>query len=53
MQHIFPASEYVREDLIGHYRIAPEKVTVAGMGVGKIQPFMGQKDYRNGHILLL
>lgn len=51
MEHIFPASEYVREDLIKHYQIASEKVSVVGMGVGKIQPFMGQKDYRNGHIL--
>jgi glycosyltransferase involved in cell wall biosynthesis len=53
MEHIFPASEYVREDLIGRYKIDSQKITVVGMGVGKIQPFTGKKDYRNGHILFV
>jgi glycosyltransferase involved in cell wall biosynthesis len=53
MEHIFSASEYVRENLIEHYKLAPEKVTVVGMGVGKIQPFTGHKDYQNGHILFV
>jgi glycosyltransferase involved in cell wall biosynthesis len=53
MEHIFSASEYVRENLIEHYRISPDKVTVVGVGVGKIQSFTGQKDYRSGHILFV
>ena len=53
MEHIFSASEYVRENLIEHYKIDPGKVTVVGMGVGEIQPFTDKKDYRNGHILFV
>src|SRR5262249_4486298 len=32
MSHIFPISEYVRQNLITHYRIPPERITVVGTG---------------------
>ncbi len=49
--HIFPISEYVRDDLVSHYGIALEKITVAGTGLGVIRPYHGRKDYTNGEIL--
>jgi glycosyltransferase involved in cell wall biosynthesis len=51
MKHIFPTSQYVKEDLVANYGVPPEKVTVVGTGRGIIQPFHGAKDYTNGKIL--
>lgn len=53
MNHIFSISNYVKEDLIEHYRIPPEKITVVGTGLGVIKPFMGEKDYSNRKILFV
>ncbi|AXY74552.1 glycosyltransferase [Paraflavitalea soli] len=49
--HIFPISEYVKENLINHYHVNPSKITVVGTGPGVIKPFFGQKDYRQKKIL--
>lgn len=49
--HIFSISEYVKENLINHYRISPKKITVVGTGRGILDPFFGTKDYYNGKIL--
>jgi len=51
MEHIFPISEYVKENLITHYGINPDKITVVGTGLGVIKPYFGKKDYSNGKIL--
>jgi len=51
MDHIFPISEYVKDNLINHYNISQEKITVVGTGLGIIKPFYGEKDYLNGKIL--
>jgi glycosyltransferase involved in cell wall biosynthesis len=53
LKHFFVISEYVRENLIDHYRIEAERITVVGTGRGKIEPFTGDKDYENGHILFV
>jgi len=53
MSHIFPISEYVRQNLITHYRIPTERVTVVGTGRGAIKPYNGSKDYENGTILFV
>lgn len=53
MSHIFPISDYVRENLIIHYNIAPERITVVGTGRGAIKPYMGPKDYENSTILFV
>jgi glycosyltransferase involved in cell wall biosynthesis len=54
IQHFFPWSEYVRDNLIHHYEINPEKISVIGSGRGSsIQPFYGDKDYEKGHILFV
>jgi len=51
MEHIFTISEYVKDDLIHHYQINPQKITVVGTGLGVIKPYLGAKDYSNGKIL--
>lgn len=53
IKHFFPISEYVGKNLIDRYQIEPERVTVVGTGRGKIEPFTGEKDYHNGHILFV
>lgn len=50
---IFTTSQYVRTNLIEHYQINPEKISVVGTGQGIIQPFFGEKDYSNGKILFV
>ena len=35
MSHIFPISEYVRQNLIDHYRVPSERITVVGTGRGR------------------
>lgn len=51
MRHIFPISEYVKQNLIEQYGISADKITVAGTGLGIIKPFHGIKNYSNGKIL--
>lgn len=53
VKHFFPISEYVRDNLIHHYGVDSERITVVGSGRGNIQPFTGKKDYKNGHILFV
>ncbi len=53
IKHFFPVSEYVRDNLINYYKIEPERITVVGSGIKKIQPFTGKKDYQKGHILFV
>jgi glycosyltransferase involved in cell wall biosynthesis len=51
VDHIFVVSTYVRDNIISHYGVAPDRVTVVGTGRGAIEPYYGQKDYAKGHIL--
>jgi glycosyltransferase involved in cell wall biosynthesis len=51
MEHIFPIGEWVRDSLIKHYGVEPERITIVGTGTGIIQPFRGEKNYRNDTIL--
>ena len=52
-EHLFAISEYVREDLIGHYGISPGRITVVGTGRGKITPYFGAKEYEDGSVLFV
>ena len=52
-EHLFPISEYVREDLIGHYGVPPDRITVVGTGRGKITPYFGAKEYKDGSVLFV
>lgn len=51
VDHIFTTGEHVRENLIGHYGVNSNKVTVVGTGLGTIAPYFGKKDYANKKIL--
>lgn len=53
MKHIFPVGEYIKKDLIEHYHIPAEKITVVGTGRGIIQPYFGEKDYVNAPIIFV
>jgi glycosyltransferase involved in cell wall biosynthesis len=53
MKHIFPVGEYIKQDLITHYNIPPEKITVVGTGRGAIAPYFGKKNYTNGTIIFV
>jgi glycosyltransferase involved in cell wall biosynthesis len=52
-KHIFCTAEHVKENLIVHYKVLPNKVTVAGTGPGVIKPFFGEKDYSRKSILFV
>ncbi len=51
VRHIFSISHYVKENLVQHYGVPAEKVTVVGTGLGVIRPFHGQKQHTNRKIL--
>jgi glycosyltransferase involved in cell wall biosynthesis len=51
MEHIFTTSKYVKDNLISHYGINSNKITVAGTGLGVIKPYYGEKNYSNKKIL--
>jgi glycosyltransferase involved in cell wall biosynthesis len=53
VKHIFSISEYVKDNLIDHYGINRNKITVVGTGRGIIEPYFGQKDYANNKILFV
>jgi glycosyltransferase involved in cell wall biosynthesis len=50
---VFPISHYVKDNLVAHYRVNPEAITVVGTGRGKIEPFQGFKDYATGPIIFV
>jgi glycosyltransferase involved in cell wall biosynthesis len=53
VEHIFSVSAYVRDDLVSHYRVPAERVTIVGTGRGQIQPYHGPKRYGEGPILFV
>lgn len=53
MHHIFTFGRYVRDNLVLHYGIDPDRVTVAGSGMGRIRPYDGEKDYGHGPLLFV
>lgn len=53
VDHIFSVSNYVKANLVDHYEVHPDKITVVGTGPGAIRPFDGQKDYSERKILFV
>ncbi len=53
LTHIFTFGEYVRDNLISHYGVAPSRVTTVGSGMGAVAPYDGPKDYAAGHLLFV
>jgi glycosyltransferase involved in cell wall biosynthesis len=53
LRHIFTFGSYVRDNLIAHYGVAPERVTAVGSGMGQIDPYFGAKNYGEGPMLFV
>jgi glycosyltransferase involved in cell wall biosynthesis len=51
--HVFTFGAYVRDNLIEHYGVAPDRVTAVGSGMGAIQPWHGAKDFSRPHLLFV
>jgi glycosyltransferase involved in cell wall biosynthesis len=53
VEHVFTFGAYVREHMISHYGLAPDRVTAVGSGMGQIEPYAGAKDYTRPHLLFI
>lgn len=53
MRHIFTFGDYVRDNLISHYELSPQRVTSVGSGMGQIDPYFGAKAYEPGMLLFV
>jgi glycosyltransferase involved in cell wall biosynthesis len=53
VDHIFTFGAYVRDNLVGHYGIHPERITAVGSGMGQIEPYEGPKDYTRPRLLFV
>jgi glycosyltransferase involved in cell wall biosynthesis len=51
--HVFTFGAYVRDNLIGHYGLSPDRVTAVGSGMGAIQPWHGDKDFSRPRLLFV
>ena len=53
LAHVFTFGAYVRDNLIAHYGLPPEKVTAVGSGMGAIEPHDGPKTYDKPALLFV
>jgi glycosyltransferase involved in cell wall biosynthesis len=53
MAHIFTIGRHVRDDLIAHYGVPPDRVTAVGTGRGRLEAYDGPKRYDNGRMLFV
>jgi glycosyltransferase involved in cell wall biosynthesis len=53
LAHVFTFGAYVRDNLIDHYRLSPDRVTAVGSGMGAIEPFTGPRDYSRPKLLFV
>ena len=53
LAHVFTFGAYVRDNLIAHYDLPPEKVTAVGSGMGAIEPYEGPKSYDKPALLFV
>ena len=51
--HVFTFGAYVRDNLIAHYGLAPDRVTAVGSGMGAIQPWHDAKDFAQPRLLFV
>lgn len=51
--HVFTFGSYVRDNLIAHYGLSPDKVTAVGSGMGAIEPWSGAKDFSRPRLLFV
>lgn len=53
LAHIFTFGAYVRDNLIEHYGVPPDRVTAVGSGMGAIDPYFGPKRYDRPALLFV
>lgn len=53
LSHVFTFGSYVRDNLISHYQLPPDRVTAVGSGMGSIEPWFGRKDYTRPQLLFV
>jgi len=53
LAHVFTFGRYVRDNLIAHYGLSPDRVTAVGSGMGSIEPWRGAKDYRRPSLMFV
>jgi glycosyltransferase involved in cell wall biosynthesis len=53
LAHVFTFGRYVRDNLIAHYGLPPDRVTAVGSGMGAIEPWHGAKDYRRPALMFV
>jgi glycosyltransferase involved in cell wall biosynthesis len=53
LSHVFTFGSYVRDNLIAHYGLPPERVTVVGSGMGAIEPYDGPRSYDRPALLFV
>lgn len=52
-EHVFTFGAYVRDDIVAHYGIPSERVSVVGSGMGEIEPYAGPKRYEAPRLLFV
>ena len=53
LEHIFTFGNYVRDNLISHYGVPPDRITAVGSGMGRIAPYFGSKNYARPALLFV
>jgi glycosyltransferase involved in cell wall biosynthesis len=53
LTHVFTFGAYVRDNLIRHYGLPPERVTAVGSGMGAIEPNHARKDFSGASLLFV
>lgn len=53
LAHIFTFGAYVRDNLIAHYGLPPDRVTAVGSGMGAIEPWFGPKEFSQPSLLFV
>ncbi len=53
LAHVFTFGGYVRDNLIAHYGLPPDRVTAVGSGMGAIEPWSGPKDFMRPALLFV
>ena len=53
LTHVFTFGSYVRDNLITHYGLPPDRVTVVGSGMGAIEPYDGPRIYDKPTLLFV
>ncbi len=53
LEAVFTFGSYVRDHIVQHYGLPPQRVIAVGSGMGSIEPFFGNKDFSKPHLLFV